>query len=305
MQQSLDAAQAACRNPHKTHEPLLFGLLRGLLIEKLVPSGSMIDAGANDGDEACLLAVSGRDRLVHALEPLHQNVEHMVRRFGSIASNLKPMLSGLDATDYIMRASLRAVGMRAGDKSQIRLQKLHKVATQWVSVDGKQMLQFNASNNEFPVLCVDTLFTKLLVGERLGLAHLDLEGYELGAIVGAQRIIMQDRPFITVEVFPRSKARDTLKLLNHTETVLNYDSFAVHESCGWPKDCRNLLLVPRERLASLATSATVGALVAACKLYAVTSNNSRRDSCNSSIGVTFASHAQYLRNWRPTATRLE
>ena len=302
VQHSLAAALEACNNT-KTHEPLLFGLLRGLLLENLVPPGSIIDAGANNGNEACLLAVSSRERMVYAIDPLQQNVDYMTRRFANIASNLRPMLGGLGHDDRILRAGPRAVAMAAGPWAPVKLKQLHAVAPHWVSVDGTPMLQVNASKHDVPIFRMDTLFATKLAGKHLGLVHLDLEGYELAAIAGAARTIMRYRPFVTVEVFPRSKGGSTRAILNHTEAALDYDAFVIEESCGYPADCRNVLLVPRERLPSLSGSRTLESLVAARKLFAMTSNNTRYPASGSSLPsskLSFAAHAQFLRDWRTT-----
>ena len=70
---SLNASLTLC-GLTRIHERVLFTLIQSLLLEGLAPQGNIVDAGANDGDEACLLAVMGRPhRVVHALEPLHQN----------------------------------------------------------------------------------------------------------------------------------------------------------------------------------------------------------------------------------------
>lgn len=301
VQHNLTAALEAC-NMTKTHEPLLFGMLRGLLLEGRAPLGSIIDAGANDGSEACLLAVSSRERLVHAIDPLQQNVDHMTRRFASIASNLRPMLGGLSQQDHILRAGPRAIALAAGGSAQIRLKQLHPVAPHWMSVDGKQLLQVNASNHDVPIFRVDTLFATKLAYEHLGLAHLDLEGHELSALAGAEHTIMRDRPFLTAEIFPRSKDVATRAILNHTESALDYAAFVIEESCGYPVDCRNVFLVPHERVMSLRGSRTLESLVTARKLFAMTSNNTRYLATHSNLPSlmkpSFASHVQFLRDWR-------
>ena len=58
--------------PGKTNRPtteqLLHLLLAGLFSERLVPEGSVIDVGANDGEMACYYASLDPQRTVHAME---------------------------------------------------------------------------------------------------------------------------------------------------------------------------------------------------------------------------------------------
>ena len=76
-------------------ETLLTALLHGLLLEGRVPPGSVIDAGAFDGQTACEYAsVAPATRRVHALDPTPGNVAFMTKRF----PNISPMLGGLGST---------------------------------------------------------------------------------------------------------------------------------------------------------------------------------------------------------------
>ena len=71
-------------------ETLLTALLHGLLLEGRVPPGSVIDAGAFDGQTACEYAsVVPNTRRVHALDPTPGNVAFMTKRF----PNISPMLT--------------------------------------------------------------------------------------------------------------------------------------------------------------------------------------------------------------------
>ena len=61
------AAAYAKRHGHAEVEPLLRSLIGGLFAESgLVPPGSVIDAGANRGEEACYYAERQPQRLVPA-----------------------------------------------------------------------------------------------------------------------------------------------------------------------------------------------------------------------------------------------
>ena len=92
---------------------------------------------------------------------------------------------------------------------------------------------------------VDSLFNSLWVGERLGFAHLDLEGMEINALRGAAATLARDRPVLTIEVWTHTKAAATRSKLSHL-AGLNYDAYVIDELAGIPWDVRNLLCLPRE-----------------------------------------------------------
>ena len=77
---------AACFNGMpSSREQLLHSLIVGMFAEPgTVPPGSIIDAGANTGEESCVLASVGDGRVVHAVEPLQVNVEHMKARYAAL-----------------------------------------------------------------------------------------------------------------------------------------------------------------------------------------------------------------------------
>ena len=84
------------RCPIPNSEPLLVAIVRGLFAEGAMPPGSVVDAGANDGSEACVYAESSPDRVVHAVEPLKSNIAaiHRLRKAVNL-SNIHPLLAGL------------------------------------------------------------------------------------------------------------------------------------------------------------------------------------------------------------------
>ena len=49
----------------ETHEILFSSIMRGLLVEGNVPAGSLVDAGANTGNEACHYAAAAPERVVY------------------------------------------------------------------------------------------------------------------------------------------------------------------------------------------------------------------------------------------------
>ena len=213
----------ACRDDHAhANEPLLHQLILGLFQEiGIVPPGSIIDAGANTGEEACLLAVVGQGRVVHAIDPLSINVQHMRRRYAAIRL-LQPVLAGLSDKNgmlsvpscYNTQTNITAHSAQI-NWSYKRTQREVKLVH---DMNARQMDQ-----NSVPLYTIDTLFQRQWMGERLGFAHLDMEGMEMAALRGAESTLLRDRPVLTVEVWTHTKAAATRDKLAHL-AQLSYDT---------------------------------------------------------------------------------
>ncbi len=232
-------------------ETLLTALLHGLLLEGRVPPGSVIDAGAFDGQTACEYAsVAPATRRVHALDPTPGNVAFMTKRF----PNISPMLGGLGST-----ARNISVATTAG----AQLHGLHE------SSGGPEAGR--AAVTTVPIYRIDDLFAPAgaWAGERLGLAHLDVEGAELDVLRGAEDTLRTHRPFFVVELFVHKNASYTRELLGIIRR-LGFHAYVIEEQCGRPRgDGRNLLCVPSEARGSLHGSPSLDLLAASRRLFAV------------------------------------
>ena len=98
----------------------------------------------------------------------------------------------------------------------------------------------------FRVFTLDDLFRTQWGAERLGFAHLDLEGSESAALRGAEATIWRDRPVLTTEAQMNTQPAKTGELLLLLER-LGYDTHVVDEECGVPRGCRNMISLPRGR----------------------------------------------------------
>ena len=88
--------------PGKTNRPtteqLLHLLLAGLFSERLVPEGSVIDVGANDGEMACYYASLDPQRTVHAMEAGRGHYDHLVERYRTVG-NMKVTHGAIGSED--------------------------------------------------------------------------------------------------------------------------------------------------------------------------------------------------------------
>ena len=174
-------------------------VLGGLLSEKIIGAGSIVDAGANDGSEACFFAERQPERSIRALEPLQQNVDFMFAKYAPLFRNL-----------LIER---KALGRRLGWLDTAPFARAKPGLRSQVSNTGILARETAPPRNATRIVELDRLFETAWRGERLGFAHFDVEGCELDVLHGAVQTIARDRPVFTVEAFVHNHANATLALL--------------------------------------------------------------------------------------------
>ena len=244
------------RCPIPNTEPLLVAIVRGLFAEGAMPPGSVVDAGANDGSEACVYAESSPDRVVHAVEPLKSNIAaiHRLRKAVNL-SNIHPLMAGLgNASTAVLPAvklPAQPIGPPPDEPAQLRRRRRRRL------LSNSQITTASHLHSHFPVHRLDDLFAATWADERLGFAHFDLEGFELSVLHGARRTIERDRPIFTAEIFVHNRPRLTAAVLRFAEVELAYRAYVVEEQCGMPADCRNALFVPKELVPLLRRSPTL------------------------------------------------
>lgn len=192
--------------------------------------GWVIDAGANDGESAVMLANALRPLSLNvlAVEPLANNVQS-VRAKTQHMDNVEVLLAGLGEVNGSTVHYPKHFDFRpAGETAQVRAFRPSATVGEGV----------------YPVVTIDTLFGAE-GGRTLVLAHLDLEGREPDALRGANATLRRDRPVVTVETYPESmrpRHRNIMALLE----ALNYAVYTVEETVGTIRDGRNRVAIPRE-----------------------------------------------------------
>ncbi len=192
--------------------------------------GWIIDAGANDGESAVMLANALRPLSLHvlAIEPLANNVQS-VRTKTQHMNNVEVLRAGLgelngSTVHYPKHFDFRPAGGTA------QVSAFRPSAT--------------VGNGTYSVMTIDTLFGA--EGDRsLVLAHLDLEGREADALRGARTTLRRDRPVVTVETYSRSMRPRHQDVMAQLE-ALRYDVYTIEEKVGTIRDGRNTVAIPRE-----------------------------------------------------------
>ncbi|KAL1528925.1 hypothetical protein AB1Y20_010247 [Prymnesium parvum] len=239
--------------PTPASELLFNSIVLGLFVEGKVPAGSVVDAGANSGEWACMYAEAQPSRPVHAIDPLEVNIKSISRKFKPLFPNIRARVGGLgDETVTIVPPS-RAANARVGNAASL---ESHRMGTVW-----------RCASTAFTMLRLDDLFAN----ETLGFAHLDVEGGELAALRGGARVIQRDRravPVLTVELHVHQDPAYTHELLSFLKS-LQYTVLLVEEVCGFRYDCRNLLALPKGSGAHFHTSHVLRGVAASERLFAV------------------------------------
>uniref|UniRef100_A0A7S3PTX9 Methyltransferase FkbM domain-containing protein n=1 Tax=Chaetoceros debilis TaxID=122233 RepID=A0A7S3PTX9_9STRA len=223
-----------------THEVLLSFLLSSILKEEdglLLPEGTILDCGAQFGEQGAHYAVSSPHRKVISMDPSPKNVQLMKDRYGSL-TNFEIRHGGLG----------REVGtMKPRDNS--------------FSMD---------MNSEFPVYTLDSMYFDK--GLKLALAHLDLEGLELETLLGGLKTIRAYKPVFTVEL----RVHETEKTTPLLDLIAKegYDTYVIDEPCGMPPvDLRNILCIPRDRSTAFGTSDAFNILLKMKGIQRITSDD--------------------------------
>ena len=236
-------------------ELILNELIRSIALEGLIPEGSVLDAGTNNGADTCEFAAFMPSRTIHGLDPLQRNIASLKRRCGS-NPNIRPLLGGLGAVEQTLRVPL-SKSRREGQQISIASHTSGESPIGKGTRDSVAVLNVIGSNKtsgergqEFDVWSVDQLFATQWRDERLGFAHWDTEGNELDILRGAVGTLRRDAPIFTVECVVHKAPQYTAALLAFISS-LDYDSYLIEEEAGAPLDTRNILNLPRRYRGSM------------------------------------------------------
>lgn len=142
------------------------------IISRFPEPRTVIDAGAHTGDTSIPIAVRHPSLEVIAVEPSADKIEYLNRlKQMNQLKNLRIIHAGIGA-----------------ELSSGSIEKNHKPFNS--SADKV------VSGDDFPIIRLDSLKYK----HRVGLIHLDVEGMEYQALVGAEAILRRDHPELVIEV---------------------------------------------------------------------------------------------------------
>ena len=268
----VEECQFRVSNRQFVGEPVLHRLVASMLEEPgLLPAGSVVDAGANDGEESALYAdrmnataqrLGIPVRRIHAIEPLPQNMD-LLRQLSKRRPDIQPLQGALGASTGVGTLSDSLMQRKPGRGAQLHGLSQAKEA----GLRGKAMIHF-------PIYTLDQLVSHWH-GERIAFMHLDLEGDEESALQGARYTLRHQRPWFTIEVnqYMLRRANTSAENLMRTVASVGYHLYEVDEICGVQFDCRNVLCIPRADVVRFHQSATYRKLRA--RLFMLNMNRGR------------------------------
>lgn len=148
---------------------------------RFLPPGSVVDAGAHQGGEACFYAELDSSRRVHAIEPLPKNLEIVINRYGN-RSNLIPLHGGLGSTAKWLSSNWSSFGYWPGSDARAQLRP-HYIMGQLCNTH--LHTRSNSRSDEkgvLPIYALDDLFhaggtaaaVRGFEGETLAFGHFDV-----------------------------------------------------------------------------------------------------------------------------------
>lgn len=180
-----------------------------LFLSLLKPDMTVVDVGANVGYYALLAAK--RVAQVYAFEPDPDSFDLLTR--------------SVQANGYTNVKCLRAAVTDKGGRSTFYID-----SEAW----GNSLCSNNVSKPvktlDVETVCLDQLYAKGSLGERIHLVKIDVQGAEEMVLKGSANVLARCRPTVLMEVEPRrlrNMGTDPYQLLKHLETDFGYTIRAI------------------------------------------------------------------------------
>jgi FkbM family methyltransferase len=200
-------------------EPLLRAIANHLIANEIIPKGSgIIDLGSWIGDNALPWSMSFPG-IVYAIDPSDENIAFI--KSVSVLNGI----TNIVAIQAAVSDSEESLGT-LGDPTHCCLQPVDQ----------------HSENSDLSLVTISTTLDLLhqegVIGE-VGFMHLDVEGYEMKVLLGAQQMIEKYKPVVMFESHVLSQP--TIPMINFLAD-LGYKVFMINETHpGANPDCRNFV----------------------------------------------------------------
>ncbi len=164
-----------------------------LIARLLTKDANLIELGSNIGSHTVFLAKYTNKGLVYAFEP---------RRiyFQTLCANL--IANG--------NSNVYAFPLGVADKADMRLEG-EVPSNVGINAGGFAIGDLPGSDEQIDLICLDDKIDRL---KPISLIKADIEGYELAALKGAQKLIRRDRPLLYLEANDTPEAPKLLRYLS-------------------------------------------------------------------------------------------
>lgn len=210
----LGSTFSGCHYPSNVEKT--FNLITASLFEEhQIPLGDVLDVGAHSGGWACMYACFDANRTVHAVDPSPK----LTRNMRCAHANFQPHNAAISNRSGFMHFQAKGAGF-----------------VKQISNHAQE------ESGDVPIQTLDYLFLELWK-TRPGFLHIDVEGFELEVLQGAQNVIRKYQPVFSIEIHVLEKRDFTVELIQFAEGFV-YSIYMVNEVCGNRADCRNFLCFP-------------------------------------------------------------
>ena len=236
--------EAALRLPRDWHGRPRYDRLNFSVVEEILTSGDVcFDVGANIGVYTCVFAhLCGDSSGVHAFEPaghIRKKLVRNIRLNGFDGVSVNPFGLG-DRESEVNFFEVKEGVFRGGVSSFVENENI------------KVMRGDSVEERKVPIYTLDSYIDKGNIS-KLKFLKIDVEGFELPVIRGAERTLSDLRPFILME-FDESRHGEKMGEMKKFFGALGYEGLDPRFSGGhlefnrWNfdkvPDARNVLLVP-------------------------------------------------------------
>jgi FkbM family methyltransferase len=204
----------SCQYPAKCEKTFNL-IMASLFQEKQIPPGDVLDVGAHNGGWSCMYACLDPDRTVHPVDPSPK----LIHKMRCPHPNFKPHNAAISNRSGFMH-------FNAGDAD-------------FVGTIGHHA---EAQPGDIPIQTLDYLFLELWQSTP-GFLHIDVEGFELQVLQGANKVINKYQPVFSIEIHVVENKEFTVELIKYAENF-GYHIYMVNEVCGMRVDCRNFICFP-------------------------------------------------------------
>lgn len=180
---------------------------------------SIVDIGCWIGDNSIVWSkLLSNNGIVFAIDPSSENL-----KFGKMIAKI----NNIENIKWVQAVCAEREGIKLGFDGSIDHTSFYRAT----------------SNNYLISKSIDSI--TMNTSSKIGLLHIDVEGFELSVIKGSKEVILRDRTVIT---FEQHISKENLELINEHIKSYDYRIFMINEVVpGNALDCRNFLALPREK----------------------------------------------------------
>lgn len=210
-----------------------------VFIKFIEPGSTVFDIGSNTGIYSILSAVSQPYSKIFAFEPNPINSERLSQNLAlNKLNNVELIENAIGEENKIINLNVPENDIISDTTSVIEefSKSTYKGKLSWKKIEVEQF-------------SIDEMYSRLNL-TRLDLIKIDVEGYEIEVLKGAQKVLKSNRPKILLETFPDREKQSWFKnfvtKFDYKAYTISNTGLKIDESDFEVKEGYNYLLIPAE-----------------------------------------------------------